>query len=340
MALSSLRRGFSVTAFHLAVALSLLGAGTATGSAQHTKISLVFPSSIETFTLPYLVAKKKGWFEEGGVDVEEVFVRGGTTAVRLLIGGSHDVSIVGLSAVFNAVLEGARLKSIGSFQPLPDYKFVAGKSVTSMKELKGRTIAVAEPGDATAFLPMMVLRKHGVATDDLKFVGVGGHSTRLLAIASNRADATLLNSRTTVVGQKAGSINVLASVSDELPLFGYVVLAVNENRLTDPVKRKALQAFLEASVRGARFILQNPEEAADILRERMPDVARDELLSVIKDLNAAKVWGVNGGSDPEIIRFSIKASLEYGALRKEISASDIVDESLANEVIKKLGKAE
>lgn len=324
----------------IAVALAMIGICSVPSFAQSTKISLVFPTSIETFTLPYLVAKKKGWLEEGGVEVEEVFVRGGSTAVRLLVGGSDDVSIVGLSAVFNAVLEGAKLKSIGSFQPLPDYKFVAGKSVTSMKDLKGKTIAVAEPGDATAFLPMMVLRKQGIPTDDLKFVGVGGHSTRLLAVTSGRADATLLNSRTTVVGQKAGSINVLANVSDELPLFGYVVLAVNENRLTDPVKRKALGAFLLATTRGARYILQNPDEAADILRERMPDVARDELLSVIKDLNAAKVWGVNGGSDPEIIRFSAKVSLEYGALRKEVSASDIVDESLANEVIKKLGKVQ
>jgi ABC-type nitrate/sulfonate/bicarbonate transport system substrate-binding protein len=208
-----------------------------------------------------------------------------------------------------------------------------------MKDLAGKTIAVAEPGDVTAFLPMIVLRKHGIPTDTIKFVGVGGHPTRLLAVTSGRADATLLNSRTTIVGQNAGSINVLANVSDELPLFGYVVLAVNENRLTDPVKRKGLQTFLEASVRGARFILENPEEAADILRERMPDTPRDELLSVIKDLNAAKVWGVDGGSDPEILRFSAKVSVEYGALRKEIDASQIVDDSLVKAVLERLGKA-
>ena len=339
MSFMSRKRALAVS-LRLTVALATAGILSVSAAAETTKLRLVFPSSIETYTLPYLVAKKKGWFQEGGVEVEEVFVRGGSTAVRLLVGGSDDVSIVGLSAVFSAVLEGAKLKSIGSFQPLPDYKFVGAKSVKSMKELKGKTIAVAEPGDATAFLPMMVLRKQGIPTDDLKFVGVGGHSTRLLAVTSGRADATLLNSRTTIVGQQSGSINVLTNVSDELPLFGYVVLAVNENRLTDPVKRKALQAFLTASARGARFILQNPEEAADIMRERMPDVPREDLLSVIKDLNASKVWGVNGGSDPEIIRFSAKVSFEYGALRKEISASDIVDESLANEVVKVLGKAQ
>lgn len=307
--------------------------------AQTTKLRLVFPTSIETFTLPYLVARKKGWLAEGGVEVEETFVRGGTTAVRLLVSGAEDISIPGLSAVFNAALEGAKLKIIGSWQPLPDYKIVAGKSINSLKDLKGKTIAVAEPGDATAFLPMMVLRKHGVQTDDLKFVGVGGHATRLLAVTSKRADATMINSRTTLTGQKAGSINVIANVTEELPLFGYVVLAVNENRLTDPVKRKAIQTFLEASTRGARFVMENPEEATDILLERMPDASRDDLLNVVKDLNASKVWGVDGGSDPEIIRFSAKTSVEYGALRKEINADDLIDDSLAKAVIQKLGKS-
>src|SRR5262245_43330893 len=219
----------------IGAACLLILASATYSSAQSVKLRLVFPTSIETFTLPYLVAKQQGWYAQGGVEVEEVFVRGGSTAVRLIVAGSDDVAIVGLAAVFNAIIEGARLKTIGSWQPIPDYKLVAGKSVgTSFDALAGKVIAVTEPGDATAFLPSMVLRKHGVPTTDLRFLGVGGHATRLMAVTSGRAQATILNSRTTVVGQNAGAINVLTTLSDEFPLFGYVVLVTNENRLTDP----------------------------------------------------------------------------------------------------------
>lgn len=70
----------------------------------------------------------------------------------------------------------------------------------------------------------------------------------------------------------------------------------------------------------------------------MTDVDRDDLRKTIGDLNAMNVWGINGGSDADIIKFSAQVSREFGNLRRELKVEEVMDGSLADAVVKKLGK--
>jgi len=69
----------------LAGAALILVAGLAALPAAAAKITMVFPGPVTTFSLPYLVAQKKGWL--GDLQVEDLHVTGDANAMRALLSG-------------------------------------------------------------------------------------------------------------------------------------------------------------------------------------------------------------------------------------------------------------
>src|SRR5437763_15832960 len=98
-----------------AAGVGVIGTANAQGK---MKIRLVLPTPPTTYQLPYLIPKDTGWFEQHGLEVEEVFVTGDSTALRTVLSGSGDITIIGPPTVFHAYSEGAKLKYVGSWQPL------------------------------------------------------------------------------------------------------------------------------------------------------------------------------------------------------------------------------
>ena len=81
------------------VALVLIAVLAAPASAA--KITMVFPGPVTTFSLPYLVAQKKGWL--GDLQVEDIFVTGdankATAAESSVSGGAQNVASASQSSI-------------------------------------------------------------------------------------------------------------------------------------------------------------------------------------------------------------------------------------------------
>ena len=90
-------------------ALALTAAIPGAQAQEKMKLKLILPTTVTTFMLPYIVPKDQGWYDKAGLDVEEVFVAGDSTALRTTLAGSGDITIVGPPTVFHAVLEGAKV---------------------------------------------------------------------------------------------------------------------------------------------------------------------------------------------------------------------------------------
>ncbi|MGZ3295192.1 MAG: hypothetical protein ACXU9D_18210, partial [Xanthobacteraceae bacterium] len=76
-----------------------------TPAAVAAKIKMVFPGPVTTFSLPYLVAQKKGWMD--GLEVEDVHVTGDANAMRVLLSGNADIALVGTLNVLASIHAGA-----------------------------------------------------------------------------------------------------------------------------------------------------------------------------------------------------------------------------------------
>jgi ABC-type nitrate/sulfonate/bicarbonate transport system substrate-binding protein len=111
-----------------------------------------------------------------------------------------------------------------------------------------------------------------------------------------------------------------------------------DNDLADPVKRQTLEKFVKASiVEGARFVEKNPEKAAEIMHERSPDVPLDLTKDVVRQMSAQKLWGTNGGMNPELIKFNVDLGVAMNVLKRVVTPEESVDRTLVDKAVKEAG---
>jgi ABC-type nitrate/sulfonate/bicarbonate transport system substrate-binding protein len=99
----------------------------------------------------------------------------------------------------------------------------------------------------------------------------------------------------------------------------------------------AFATMTEGSIRGSRYIMENPDGAAAILHQSLPDLALPFLTSVVRDLNSEKVWGTDGGLDPAIEEFTADLNMKLGNLPVAPPPKDVLEPRFVNAAMQKLG---
>ena len=112
----------------------------------------------------------------------------------------------------------------------------------------------------------------------------------------------------------------------------------SEKNLADPALRSALKTFVRGGIEGSRFIMKEPDRAAEVMKQRTPDVEMALIQSIIRGLNDQNVWGPDGGIDPAVTEFSAATYHELGAIDRATGYGEVVDSSLVEEVIGEIGK--
>jgi ABC-type nitrate/sulfonate/bicarbonate transport system substrate-binding protein len=307
--------------------------------AAAAKIKMAFPGPATTFSLPLYVAEKKGYL--GDLTVEEINVTGDSNAMRALLSRNADIAFVGMVNVLASIQAGANIRAFNTWQPIGDYSLVLAKGKgTTIADLAGKTFATSGPGALPDQLARLIMRKYGLDDTTAHFVQVGGHSARLQAVIAGRADASLINTVTTLRGIEDGKVTVLTKLSKEFPGLGYSWIVARTDELADPQLAAALQTFTEASIRAVRFIAANPDEAAEIFHEHVTDLDLQFLKTVVRDLNSENLWGFDGGLDPRVEQFTADLNVKLGNLTAAPAPKDVLDPRFVDVALKKLGPYE
>jgi NitT/TauT family transport system substrate-binding protein len=318
------------------IAALALTAGTADiGAAQEVKLKVVFPAVSETLSLPFLVAQKQGW-----LNAEAVPVSGDANALRALLSGSVDVAIVGDFNVFSAIAENAQIKVINSWQGVNDYQMVVESGINNIKDMAGKVFASTGPGAPPEEFSKLIFKKFGVDPQQIQYVAIGGggHSTLIQSVQAGRAAGTLTTTANALQGAKGGKMKILVSVAKEFPKLGYVYNVVRTDDLKDPAKRAALQAFVIAGIKASRYISEYPDEAAKLAVQTYPASDAVILTKTIGTLTEDKVWGVNGGIEPDVTAETMRIARSTGLVKKDVPLSQVFDYQLVDTAIKQLGK--
>jgi len=329
------RRSFVLGA--AAIGAGTLAFGSRRSFAQKTSVKIVFPTPPTTLALPYYVARKQGWLD--GIDIEEVYVNGDANSLRTLLSGNADVAIDGTFNVLTALTEGAKIKAISSWQGVNDYNVLVSPVINSLEQLSGKIFAATGPGGPPQELSKLLFQKHKIDVSTIRYVAVtGGHAGMLAAVLAGRADACLTNTVTAQQGVNTGKAKILTSLAVEYPKFGYVYNIVRAETVGDPKYARQYAALVSGGIRGSRFIMEHPDEAAAILHERVPEMAIPFLLVVIKSLNAAKVWGTGGGVEKNVVQDTIDTFRATGQLKSDLTVDQFVDYRFVDPVLKELAK--
>jgi NitT/TauT family transport system substrate-binding protein len=328
--------------FRMAAALLLAVAMLfqADGAIAQTKLKVVFPTSPHAFALPHFVAMEKGWLKDAGLDVEEQWLIGDTTVIRLIVTGEADLCITGMPAAFSAVGAGAQIKAIGSHQVIFDFQMLANKNITKVEDLVGKRFAAGPPLSIQTEVPRVIMRKYGVDPDKVNFQQAGGTPERLQAVVGGVADATLIGTSFALQAvAKYPNVHILTTVPKEFPGMGFSYVMATTKALSDPAKKKAMEAYVEQSaIRGSRFVVDNPQEAVQILLKRVPSLDPEIAKQAVADLSRDKVWGINGGLERDVTDFTIKFTLDSKMVPTPVTYEQVVDPSLVNSALARTGK--
>lgn len=126
---------------------------------------------------PVYVALEKGFFE--GLDVQLTdTVAGGATAVQMVSSGDVQGCLLSNMALCNAVNAGMPVIAVADIQsafkqaPLEEFYVRADSDIQSIKDLKGKKIAINLVKSSFHYTWLMELEKNGMTEDDVVFVSL------------------------------------------------------------------------------------------------------------------------------------------------------------------------
>ena len=178
------------------VVLALLAAAAPPAARAAEKVTVGIGGVGLMVYLPTALAKSKGFFEEEGLDVEILDIKGGgSQAASALIGGSVDFSANAIDHAIKAKVQKKDLVAVHSHVRLAMMALVVANKhkgeIKSIADLKGRPVGVTSPGSQTHMILGYLLAKNGVKPEDVKIIGAGGN-TMPLAIEKDSVHAGMM----------------------------------------------------------------------------------------------------------------------------------------------------
>ncbi|HUC98798.1 MAG TPA: ABC transporter substrate-binding protein, partial [Candidatus Polarisedimenticolaceae bacterium] len=132
-------------------------------------------SAISGAMAPLWVAQDYGYFRRQGLDVQLLYIGGGSVVTQALIGGDVQFVRLGANSVVQASLRGASLKMIGNTINTLVFSLIARPENQTPKDLKGKKIGVTRLGGSTDFALDLALKKWGLRRGaDVAVIQTGG----------------------------------------------------------------------------------------------------------------------------------------------------------------------
>ena len=126
---------------------------------------------------PVYVALEKGFFGDLDVELADT-VAGGATAVQMVSSGDVQGCLLSNMALCNAVNAGLPVIAVADIQsafneaPLEEFYVRADSDIQSIKDLKGKKIAINLIKSSFHYTWLMELEKNGMTEDDVTFVSL------------------------------------------------------------------------------------------------------------------------------------------------------------------------
>jgi NitT/TauT family transport system substrate-binding protein len=278
--------------------------------------------------LPLFVTEAAGLSKKHGLDVELVFIEGGSRAVTALISGQTPIIGGDPSAIALAVGRGNDALIIASMTNTLPYFMVARPEIKTKEDLKGKRAAISRFGSASDFVTRLAVEGLGLVPDkDVAIVQVGAVPTRFAALESGTIHATVLTPPANLLAKTKG-FTILVNVTAlglKIPnsAIGTTQSCLNSDR--DSVRR-----FLRAYVEGIKVMKSDPTFSMKTLG-KYSRVAETESLreayEVYSAANPARPF-VDPPSIQRVIDFLSKQQPEMAKLNPE----EFMDMSLLQDI--------
>ncbi|HEX6510750.1 MAG TPA: ABC transporter substrate-binding protein, partial [Chloroflexota bacterium] len=115
------------------------------------------------------LAVEAGYFEKYGVNFSLQYIQGSVTSVQAMFAGDIQMAEVSGSTVASTQAAKQDLIMTMGFLNQTVWRILAAPSITSVDQLKGKTIATTKIGNSDYFAWTVLAQKQGWSINDFKF---------------------------------------------------------------------------------------------------------------------------------------------------------------------------
>src|SRR6476659_2402267 len=302
------------------LAASLLALALTSGlAAAQSKVTIAIGGGSCLCYLPTVLAKQLGEYDKAGLAVELVDLKGGSDALKAVLGGSADVVSGYFDHCVNLAAKKQELQAFVVYDRYPGLVLVVSpshtKEISSIKDLVGKKVGVSAPGSSTDFFLKYVLKKNGLEPASASVIGVGLGATAVAAMEQGQIDAAvMLDPSVTVLQGNHPDLRILSDTrtqKDNQAVFGgeYPGGALYSTVAWVTSHEKEVQALTNSIVNTLAWIhAHSPEE----IMEKMPPeiVGKDKSLYLAALKNTIPMYSETGkmapkGADAVLAVFSV-----------------------------------
>jgi len=287
-----------------------------------------------TYSPPSLVLKKQGWIEQAlpGTTIKWVYSAGSSNALNFLQGSSVDFGSTAGSAALLSRANGNPIKVVYIYEQPEWTALVVAKDSTAkdIRDLKGKKIA-AQKGTDPYFFLLRTLNQAGLSQADIQYVNLP-HADGRTAVERGQVDAWAgLDPHMAASELQAGS--KLIYRNKEFNTYGFL----NSREAFLQKYPETTKKVIEAYERAKKWIVDNPDQAAQILA----DEAQINLEVAKRELNERmnfKTPGTPGDAHVSVLRAVVPIinaeQLANPGANVDKAVTDLVEGSFAKAVLK------
>ncbi|BCA06310.1 NitT/TauT family transport system substrate-binding protein [Bradyrhizobium japonicum] len=295
------------TIARLAGALLALTLTTGLAAAQ-SKVTIAVGGGSCLCYLPTVLAKQLGEYDKAGLNVELVDLKGGSDALKAVLGGSADVVSGYFDHCVNLAAKKQELQAFVVYDRYPGLVLVVSPAHTneikSIKDLAGKKVGVSAPGSSTDFFLKYMLKRNGLDPAGTAVIGVGLGATAVAAMEQGQIDAAvMLDPSVTVLQGNHKDLRILSDTrtqKDTLETFGgeYPGGALYSTAAWVAGHEKETQALTNAILATLAWIhSHSPEEIMAKMPEETVGKNKDLYLAALK--NTIPMFSETGKMDPK-----------------------------------------
>jgi NitT/TauT family transport system substrate-binding protein len=292
----------------------------------------VITHNSESITIaPIVYGIERGFYRREGLDLEFRFIRADLAAAA--IAGSQEIDyMISAGTAFRAAVRGLPLKILAYSFKKPLFYLLSQPSITSIKELKGKRIAVSSPQDTGGVAAKAAIRAAGLdPIQDVVYIAIGAASVRMAAMEAGSVAAAIMPVPWNLRMKRKGfpELSFAGGLLSE-PLTGIATSAAKLEKNPDQV-RKILRGYL----RSLRALRQERADVTQFIGQRfnLDGETAAEVYKIMIDTMS------QDGTVPQAVmeKFLEDSKREAGA-KKNIALGDILDYRLLREVAQQMDK--
>lgn len=273
------------------------------------------------------VAREGGYFKREGLEVELLYIGGGSLLIQSMISGDVPFAYGPSVPVINASLRGANLALVGNTGNSLVFSIMSRPEIKQPADLKGKRVGVTRLGGSTDWALDAALKHWGLERRDVNVVQTGGMPEGLAGLIAGVFGAVVLSPPSNFKAASAG-MHELVDVGQLKIIFPNTPLSTSASFIKS--NRDIALRFLRGFTQGLHRLRTDKEFSMKVL-SKYTKVTDLETLAQLH-----QTYGVRYSGDriPYVRTEGVEEILRKipGKESREAKAGDFIDNSLLKEL--------